>query len=421
MERKTVAVPLRGIVLPSLDRGAAERVAKWVGEWHSADYDPEEISSTLANLPPEVPVDDLLEPFDIVAEEESAQALAELALALIHYVERGCLQAAEARDVFRMACLQLCNRGIPFEETAKGDDLAQWFHYIGVNEFGDTDDSGFSTDLTDLRLLSRYFLDPERLAEELFDKPHAEFPTNYHEGYIGIAGALGDWRAAPFLLRILSRCEDSPSVATTIAALGMLGRARKGWSAAYRDRVAQVLKGYAFSDAPEVATSAVLALEGLGGIHAEATLRELERVLPAGRDMLSAHVSHALIHLEKGDEALEKELARIASDPKEPQITRICAIERMAGSDESETICTLADLLDDPAVEPVRVDGYLTDDVVHVIREAAFMSIMDCRFRRLAEVLGEPVLDRIEKFQTSYPPSWWIRARIGNREFEEDE
>jgi hypothetical protein len=292
--------------------------------------------------------------------------------------------------------------------------MAQWLHFIGVNEFGDTDDFGFATDLSDLRLLARYFIDPEALAESLFDKPNGEFPTTFHEGYVGIAGALGDWRAAPCLLQVLNRCEDAPSVATTITALGMLGRAPKGWSPTYRDRVVQALAGYANSDTPEVSTSAVLALENLGGLHAETALRELTALLPADRDLFTAHLNFTLQRLQNGEDELRQALIQTALDTSAPQITRVCAIERIAGSDDADIIRALASLLDDTTVEPIIVDGLLTDDVIHVIREAAYMAMMDCRFRDLAEVLGEPVLSRLESFQTTYPPSWWIRMRIGD-------
>ena len=67
----------------------------------------------------------------------------------------------------------------------------------------------------------------------------------------------------------------------------------------------------------------------------------------------------------------------------------------------------LASLLDDPTYERVSVDGYITDDVIHTIREAAYIALIDRRISALVQVLGEDILDRLESFQMYSMPSWW--------------
>ena len=411
MVRKPLAWPSSHLLQPpALDRSAAERVTQWVTRWHEVDYDQDEIAEMLEGWPVDVPLDGLLMPFKTVLESESAVALARMALKLISLVEAGRLQATQARGAFRMACRHLCERGIPFEETAKGDETALWFHFIGVNEFGDSDNTGYATDFSELRLLARQLIDPERLVEEFLA---GEFPRTFHEGYVNVAGALGDGRLAPLLLRILQRCEDAPALATTITALGELANLEK----ADAEKAVEALVGYAYSANPEIATATVLALESLGGAKAERVLNELQELLPQEDNLLAAHVAFALMRIRHGELYLKTMLVRAAGDGEASTTTRICAVERLGGWCDREVVEAIARLLDDPTIERVRVDGYLTDDVVYVVREAAYMALMECRIRYLVEVLGEGVLNRLETFQMYSMPSWWLSS-AGNDEEE---
>jgi len=424
MIRKSLASPpAHHLIPPTLDRTTAERVTQWVRHWHEADYEPGEITEMLEGWPTQVRLDDLVEPFTRVPEPESGAALAQFVLELVSLVERGMVDGNHARGAFRLACSRLCERGIPFEETAKGDDAALWFHFIASNEFGDPDNTGYATDLGELRLLARLLLDPERLRDDLLN---GEFPSNFHEAYVSIAASLGDRRLIPLLLGVLGRCEDAQAVASTISAIGQLHRSARSmesgegrtFDVVADGHIADTLAGYAFSPNGEIATASVLALETLGGARAEEVLDELGALLPDEDTMLAAHVRFALLHVRKGEERLNAALMNSAQDRNAPNAGRLCAIERLAGICSQGVVQTLASLLDDPTIERVRVDGYLTDDVVHVIREAAFMALMDCPVRYLVEVLGENILTRLETFEMYSLPSWWLSMDANGEKWE---
>jgi hypothetical protein len=382
------------LVPPTLDGKTAERVTQWVTRWHGADYEIEDISEMLEEWPADIPLADLIEPFGVIDELQSAESLSYMVLELIHGVERGRIQTTQARGAFRFACRQLCTRGVPFEETAKGDETALWFHFIGMNEFGDADNHGFATDFSELRLMSRYLIDPDRLLRELLD---GEFPGTFHEGYVSIAGALADRRLVPYLVRILRRSEDVQQVAQVINVLGRLGD----------NSIVPLLEGYAFSTSDEIAATTAVSLEALGGDDAIAILERVTGVLPRTETPLAAHARYALTNLREGSEALLQELHRVAADSESGTVYRLAAIERLAIVPDVDTIRLLANLLDDPTYERVSVDGLLTDDVVYTIREAAYLALIDRRINTLVHVLGEEILDRLESFQLYSAPSWW--------------
>lgn len=412
MIRRPVARPSsRHLVPPVLDRVTAERVTQWVVRWHGADYEPDAIAEMLDGWPATVPLDDLVKPFATIPESQSAASLAVLVQRLWSLVERGMLLATHARGAFRSACGRLCQRGIPFEETAKGDEAALWFHFIASNEFGDPDNAGYATDLGELRLLTRLLADPERLREALLS---GEFPATFHEGYVSVAASLGDRRLIRLLLDVLRRCDTAHAVASAIAAIGHLirrSRTRGTDPAGAPDLVTDeqlvdALAGYSYSQNIEIAVATVLALESLGGERVERTLDELTGLLVDEDSMLAAHASLARYHLRLGEGCLREKLIETAQDSTAFPAWRLCAIERLSGLCDRVVVETLASLLDDPTVERVRVDGYLTDDVVYSIREAAFIALMDCPFRYLVEVLGEGILARLESFEMYSPPAW---------------
>ncbi len=379
---------------PSMDGATTERVTQWVTRWHSAEYDVDEISEMLEDWPSDVPLVDVVDRFSDISESDSPAALAGTVLKLAPLVARGRLQSAQAKGAIRLACRQLCIRGIPFEETAKGNEAALWFHFLSINEFGDPTNVGYATDLSELQLMARQILGPESLAEKLID---GELPSTFHEAYVNIAGALCDDRLVPQLLRLLNRCEDAPSVATVVTALGRLG-----------DRsVVPALEGFAYATDTEIATATVASLEALGGPEAQRILRTVAEILFDQEALLAAHVDFALLNLEQGPEELHAALTRTAGDPNAPPSTRLCAIERLSGSSDPEVIRLLAGLLEDTYSERVTVDGNMTDDAIFPIREASYVGLMDCRIRYLVEVLGEGILDRLESFQTYAMPSWW--------------
>lgn len=378
----------------TLDSKTAERVRQWVTRWHGADYEVEDITHMLEDWPGEVPLADLLEPFGRIPESSSSVELSRLAMELIRHVEWGRLHAEQARGVFRLACKQLCLRGIPFEETAKGDETALWFHFIGMNEFGDAENQGYATDFSELRLMSRYLLDREELLNGLLD---GEFPQMYSDGHVSIAGALSDPQLSPYLLRILRRSEDVQQVATVIHVLGRLG-----------DRaVVSHLRGYALSTSEEIAITAVIALESLGGDEAEEILLEVESVISDYDTPLAAHVAFALLNLREGPEEMRARVFETAADDTAPTVARLAAIERLGFASDRDTVQLLASLLDDPTFERVRIDGLLTDDVIYSVREAAYLALIDRRINTLVEILGEDILDRLESFQMYSVPSWW--------------
>lgn len=424
MIRKPIPWPSSHQVLaPTLDRTTAERVTQWVTRWHAADYEAGEITEMLAGWPSNVRLDELMKPFNTVSESASGAALARLVLELVRLVERGTLQTTPARGAFRSACSRLCVRGIPFEETAKGDEAALWFHFIASTEFGDPDTTGYATDLSELRLLARLFLDREQLGEVLLS---GEFPPTFDEGYVNVAASLGDRRFVPLLLRVLSRCEDAQATATTVAAIGQLYRKAREDNlvqssdpdAVADSYVAEALAGYARSANVEVATATVLALEAIGGPQAARTLREVEGLLAERDTMLGAHVRFALLHLAHGERRLDEMLIATARDRETPTPWRLCAVERLSGACFREAITALAELLDDPTIERVRMDGYLTDDVVYVLREATFMALMECPIRYLVEVLGEGILTRLDTFEMYSLPSWWPARQTGDEQSE---
>ena len=382
------------VLLPSLDGKTEERVRQWVTRWHGADYEIDDISEMLEDWPASIALADLVEPFGTIDETESAVELSRLTLRLVRHVERGALETVHARGAFRLACRQLCTRGIPFEETAKGDETALWFHFICVNEFGDNDNQGYATDFAELRLMARYLISRETLLTDLLD---GEFPRTFHEGYVSIAGALGDAALAPHLLVILRRCEDVQQVASVINVLGRLG-----------DRsVVNELEGFALSTNEEIATTTVVALETLGGPDAERILATVQSVLPENDTPLAAHVAFARLATHAGFTVLREELFATAADRDAATVFRLAAIERLGTNTAPDTVLLLAGLLDDPTYERVSVDGYITDDVIHTIREAAYIALIDRRISALVQVLGEDILDRLESFQMYSMPSWW--------------
>ncbi len=388
------------LVMPTmLDGKTAERVAQWIKRWHGADYDIDHITHLIKDWPTGVPLTSLIQPFNEFGESESAESLARLVLALIRYVERGWIQTSQARGAYRFACRQLCTRGIPFEETAKGDETALWFHFIAMNEFGDPENQGYATDFAELRLMARYLIDRRQLLRDLLE---GEMPATFQEGYVSIAGAIGDRRLTPHLLRILRRSEDVSEVAQTINVLGRLGEST----------VVPALEGYALSANDEISTVAVLAIEALGESEAERILRLVEGIVAGTESSLAAHVDFARLHLRDGADALDAELLRVAADENASKVNRLAAIERLSGTTNPETLRLLASLLDDPTYERVNVDGFYTDDVVYTIREAAYLALNDRRIIALVQVLGEDILDRFESFQMYTMPSWWDTFEI---------
>jgi hypothetical protein len=380
--------------LPGLDHATTERVTQWVTRWHSAEYDADEISEMLEDWPSDVPLVEMIDRFGDASESESPAALAEVVTKLVPLVARGRLQATQAKGAIRLACRQLCVRGIPFEETAKGNEAALWFHFLAINEFGDPTNVGYATDLSELLLMARQIIEPDELTEKLIA---GGLPPTFHEAYVNTAGALGDARLVPQLLTLLNRCDDAQSVATVVAALGRLAD----------QTVVPVLEGYAYSMDVETATATVMSLENIGGDEAKRILETLAEIIADKMSLLSAHVDFALLKLERGADELHEALRRTAADADAPPSARLCAIERLSGSSDPDVIRLLADLLDDPYVERVTVDGNLTDDAIYPIREASYVGIMDCRISYLVEVLDVGILDRLESFQTYSVPSWW--------------
>lgn len=388
------------LIMPAmLDSMTAERVVQWIKRWHGADYDIDHITHLIKDWPTGVPLTSLVQPFNETSESESAESLAHLVFALIRYVERGWIQTSQARGTYRFACRQLCTRGIPFEETAKGDETALWFHFIAMNEFGDVENQGYATDFSELRLMARYLVDRHQLLRDLLE---GEMPATFQEGYVSIAGAIGDRRLTPHLLRILRRSEDVSEVAQTINVLGRLGDST----------VVPALEGYALSANDEISTVAVLAIEALGGSESETILHRVENVVAGAESALTAHVELARLHLREGADALHTELMRVAADEAAPKVNRLAAIERLSATTNPETIHLLASLLDDPTFERVNVDGLYTDDVVYTIREAAYLALNDRRISALVQVLGEDILDQLESFQMYTMPSWWNTFEI---------
>jgi len=393
--RKPVVCPSPQLgSLPMLDRITADRVTQWVTRWHGADYDPDDISEMLEGWPADISLNGLIEEFTTTPEAETKVRLASLVLQLISFAEKGRLQAYQVRGAYRLACRQLCTRGIPFEETAKGDESALWFHFLASNEFGDPENLGYITDLTELRLIARLLVAPAALAEALLA---GEFPPIYHDAYVSIGGVLADSRLTSKMVRVLRRCEDAQSVAATIHALGRLEDRR----------ITGILESYAYSTNTEISIAAVLALEALAGPAAERILRRLNDILPDEDTPLTAHVTFSLLHLQEGPEVLRRELTQIALDEHAPTTLRLIAIERLSNTLDRDVIRLMEKLLDDPTMDRVKVDGLLTDDVVHTVREAAYMALIDCRIATLVEVLGEGILDRLESFQMYAAPSWW--------------
>jgi HEAT repeat protein len=268
-----------------------------------------------------------------------------------------------------------------------------------MNEFGDPENQGYATDFAELRLMARYLIDRRQLLRDLLE---GEMPATFQEGYVSIAGAIGDRRLTPHLLRILRRSEDVSEVAQTINVLGRLGDST----------VVPALEGYALSANDEISTVAVLAIEALGESEAERILRLVEGIVAGTESSLAAHVDFARLHLRDGADALDAELLRVAADENAPKVNRLAAIERLSGTTNPETIRLLASLLDDPTYERVNVDGFYTDDVVYTIREAAYLALNDRRIIALVQVLGEDILDRFESFQMYTMPSWWDTFEI---------
>ena len=406
MLEKALSLPMFPIVPPpSLDRATTERVTQWVTRWHSAEYDVDEISEMLEGWPADAALVDMIEPFGSIPETESVAALAQMVLKLAPLVARGHLQTSHAKGAVRLACRQLCIRGIPFEETAKGDETALWFHFISINEFGDPANLGYATDLSELRLMARQLLEPEELTDRFLC---GELPSTFHEASVNVAGLLGDRRLVPDLVRLLHRCEDPQATATVVSALGRLGD----------PSVVGLIEGYAYSTNVEIATATVLTLEALGGLEAIRILRQVQDIVSDQGDLLAAHVDFALLHLKHGNEELHRQLMAAAADHGLPNSRRLCAVERLSGIARPDIVRLMGRLLDDLSVERVTVDGYLTDDEIYPIREASFMALMDCRISYLVEVLGEDILDRLEEFQTYSMPSWWGSVGADNDLFE---
>ena len=365
----------------------SQKIATWVSRWHGADYDPSEIEHLKNEWPRDVSLPELMQPLQKAFEEESPKALAALALKLISLLERNRLDTAQAQGAFSMACMNLCERGIPFEETAKGNEAALRFHLLAISEFGDPENVGYSTDLSELRLLARYLIDPQEVLEEFLT---GDFPKAYNEAAVNVARFLADKDMAPLLESTLRRCEDSQSTATVLFALGRAGD----------EGVTDTLAGYALSTNQEVSTAAILALEEIGGDQALAVLTQVESLLPEEPTFLGAHIYFALVHLREGEDALRATLTRMAVNPDAPTLHRLCSLERLSGSGDEEVLTAVAGLLDETSNGKLAITGIGEDDIYYSVRDAAYLALLDCRISRLVDVLGEDILDRLEVYQS---------------------
>ena len=364
----------------------AQKISKWISRWHGADYDRSEILHLANDWPEDFSLSTIMKPILKTTEEDSPKALANLVLELIRLLEQNRLDTAQAQGAFRMACMHLCERGIPFEETAKGNEAALRLHFLAVSEFGDPENVGYSTDLRELRLLAKYLLDPQELLEELLT---GDLPRAYSEAYITVAGYLADKQLVPDLLGVLSRCEDPQSTATTIQALG---RARD-------EHAVPALRGYAYSTNQEISTAAVLALEEIGGEEALEIIEEVETLMPEEDTFLSAHVHYAAMHLEEGENSFKEMLICNAIDPQYPIIYRLCALERLSGSCDEYVVKAVAGLLNEAGEGRLSLGTFLEDEILYSVRDAAYLALLDCKISDLVDVLGEDILDRLEVYQ----------------------
>jgi hypothetical protein len=373
------------------DFSSDQRVNRWICRWHGGDFDADDLLEIIVDWPSRHSLAQLLKPSLTVSEENSPGELARLVLGLISLVERNIIGSDQARGAFRLACMYLCRRGLPFEETAKGNEAALRFHFLAATEFGDPENVGYTTDFSELRLLARQLIDTPALVDELLA---GEFPGAYRESYVVTAGYLNDKRLVPPLVKQLSACDDSTSVASVIQSLGRIGD----------EEIVPLLAGYAYSMNEEIASSAAIALETIGGEKTERVLADLDEINSDGLGLLAAHVKFALVRLREGNEALRDLLIATAAGDTEPMLHRLCALERLSGSTDAESLKVIASLLDDPASGEFSLDTLgemFAEPWMYSVRDAAFLALLDCRINDLVDVLGEGILQRLEIYNTN--------------------